>query len=217
MGSQLLATDENKRERHMRLLTERLIKIDSDFNEGKESLYQSKTECLKRELREILNGTHSEFVRKLEDLEEDRKESINRAESWRKYQLELASSLYKMEQVQAEQEYLAEKEGLKDRMLAAIEEKRKKLKEDMDILVIDAASSIVNSNTDMETSRFQTRKLRRRDKEEFRSSKKRQQSAGPPILLTLKEAEITDDINLISKLTSKKAAYGKRGVKPVNK
>ncbi len=51
-----MLVEEDKRDRHLRVMTERLAKIEHDFSDAKMSLYKEKLEALKREMKEIQDG-----------------------------------------------------------------------------------------------------------------------------------------------------------------
>lgn len=88
----------------------------------------------------ILQGTHPEFVQRLHQIEDERILCIENAKLWQDYQLSCAERLYHLETEQVEQDYISEKEGLRDKMLLQIEHRRRKLKEDRENLTIDGGS-----------------------------------------------------------------------------
>ena len=154
-------------------------------------------------LRIAYEGSHPIFSDRVQELERDRDECILRANLWRDYQLACAETMYHLEREQVEQEYLAEKNGLKEKMLQQIDERRKRLKEDRDALSIDNDASMDNGSRNANGAAV--RKLRRRVQEPApdttRTSKRRQQQ-GPPVQLALKENEILEDLFILSKLDS---------------
>lgn len=77
------------------------------------------------------------FVDRLKELERERDDTIDRATMWRDYQLSIAKTLFHQEREQIEQDYLQEKNGLKEKMLQQLEERRKRLREDRETLTIE--------------------------------------------------------------------------------
>lgn len=156
-------------------------------------------EVLKREIRELEAGSHPEFKERLKELEKEKQQLTEKANRWKEYQLQCAEAAYKEEREQAEQEYRTEKEGLKERLLAQIEERKRKLQEDKEALTID------NDLPTDTSSRLQPRKLRKRNPIEAAAemrAAKRKQPQGASLNERLKDTEIMDDLMQLSKVRS---------------
>ncbi|RUS27220.1 Sds3-like protein [Jimgerdemannia flammicorona] len=169
--------------------------------ENKERIYTDKLKAFQSELRAIQDGTQPEFLERLADLEDTRDTMIDQKRLFRNFQLECAGNQYELETKQAEEEYMAEKQGLREKMLAGVEERRKKLKEDKDNLDI-SNDVVIESQT-----RMHKRNLRKRGMEqnETKASKKRQLQA-PPFTFGLKEEDLMNDLLVMRKgMTTTKA------------
>ncbi|RUP52403.1 Sds3-like-domain-containing protein, partial [Jimgerdemannia flammicorona] len=127
---------ESKKDKRRREFTERMQRLNQEFMENKERIYTDKLKAFQSELRAIQDGTQPEFLERLADLEDTRDTMIDQKRLFRNFQLECAGNQYELETKQAEEEYMAEKQGLREKMLAGVEERRKKLKEDKDNLDI---------------------------------------------------------------------------------
>ncbi|KAL2914869.1 histone deacetylase and transcriptional regulator [Polyrhizophydium stewartii] len=96
------------------------------------SIFQQKLESYRRELKEIRLGQHPDYLEALAQLERERDAAILKAELFREYELQCAQEIYDKEHEAALAEYMAEKEGLREKMLGDLEERKRKLKEDRD-------------------------------------------------------------------------------------
>ncbi|RUS21242.1 hypothetical protein BC937DRAFT_93233 [Endogone sp. FLAS-F59071] len=134
-------------------------------------IYSDKLKAFQSELRAIQDGTQPEFLERLADLEETREMMIDQKQLFRNFQIECAEKQFELETTQAEEEYMvsqwafkairrrpkfglhsyeiiAEKQGLREKMLAGVEERRRKLKEDKDNLDISNGEYEINQKSD---------------------------------------------------------------------
>lgn len=116
-----------------------------------------------------------------------------------------AEQVYMDEKQAAEQEYYASKDGLKEKLLQQIDERKRKLLEEKESLTIDS---------DMQSElRSQQRKLRKRGAESSdrlagnnvanANNQKKKQAPVPFTSHKLKDYEIAEDFNVISKVIIK--------------
>jgi hypothetical protein len=82
---------------------------------------------LQTELVCIYKETHPEYNRLLNIIQDERNESISGALVFKNYQLEISQKFHQEELENVVTEMNQEKEALKDKMLIALEEKRRKL------------------------------------------------------------------------------------------
>ncbi|KAL1915586.1 uncharacterized protein VTP21DRAFT_6710 [Calcarisporiella thermophila] len=186
---------ESKRDRKRREVTERLSKMEQEFLENREIIYRDNIQAFQNEMRELEDGTHPEFLERLADLQASQNAMVQKAKLFRDYQVACARKQYETETTRAEEEYTMERQGLRERMLAAIEERRRKLKEDKDNIDISNDMSI-----ETHASLHQKRNLRKRGLEtnEPKTSKRRP-FQGPNNSHTLKDDERIDDVAMIRK------------------
>ncbi|ORY31887.1 hypothetical protein LY90DRAFT_512368 [Neocallimastix californiae] len=80
--------------------------------------------------KEIKEGTHPEFLSKIEKLDKARQEAIQFHEYMKECRIHCTNVLYENEIKAAMDEYMQEIQGLREKMLENIENKKRKLKEE---------------------------------------------------------------------------------------
>ncbi|KAG0067803.1 Sin3 histone deacetylase corepressor complex component SDS3 [Linnemannia elongata] len=181
-------------EKRRREFQERLIKLELEFEDNKQTIYNYQMARYKEEMDAILNGAHPDFHDQLEDLADARNVAIANARLYRDYQFECAQGAYELETEMAEEEYMNEREGLREKMLAVIDSKRRALRDDKENL------DIANDFALEPTSRaHQTRKLRRRgaDNEVGAKNSKKKASQPPAAKWLAVDADALDDLSLM--------------------
>jgi len=166
-------------------------KVEKDFAELKEKFFKEKIASLKREIDSINNGTHPGFCEKCKELEQVRDDKIYAAEQWRSYQLQNINNAFDAEKRQADEEYKAERQQMRERMIQTLLDKRKKLSDDKVAMGVPDA--------DIRTT---TRTLRRRggppqQSQQSNFKKKLNSNLAPQINYTLQNSEIQEDLNQI--------------------
>lgn len=181
-------------EKRRREFQERLIKLELEFEDNKQTIYNYQMARYKEEMDAILNGAHPDFHDQLEDLADARNVAIANARLYRDYQFECAQGAYELETEMAEEEYMNEREGLREKMLAVIDSKRRALRDDKENL------DITNDFALEPTSRaHQTRKLRKRGAEsEVGAKNSKKKASQPPAAKWLAvDADALDDLGLM--------------------
>lgn len=142
-------------------------------------------------------GTHPEYEERLQQLIDKRKQTLEKARLYRDYRLECVEKMFDAETRQVEEDYLAEKQGLKEQMLADMDERRKKLKEDFESFDITSDAAM-----DGNPRYHPQRKLRARQKEDTEVKvKKTKVTVRPSVSARLAENEINDDLAEIGKVS----------------
>ncbi|KAG0315338.1 Sin3 histone deacetylase corepressor complex component SDS3 [Linnemannia gamsii] len=183
-------------EKRRREFQERLIKLELEFEDNKQTIFNYQMARYKEEMDAILNGAHPDFHDQLEDLADARNVAIANARLYRDYQFECAQGAYELETEMAEEEYMNEREGLREKMLAVIDSKRRALRDDKENL------DITNDFALEPTSRaHQTRKLRKRgaDNEVGAKNSKKKASQPPAAKWLAVDADALDDLGLMRK------------------
>jgi len=163
-------------------------KIEKDFTDFKEKFLKDKIGQLKKEVDAIKNGTHPQFCEQCKELDDIKNERITAAEQWRQYQLQNINNMFEAERLQADEECTTEKRLLKERLINAIQDKKKKITEDK------APASL----PDTTETRTNTRQLRRRGAPPPPPPTQTKKKLTPPsINYTLKDSEIQEDLNAI--------------------
>ncbi|KAI9349999.1 Sds3-like-domain-containing protein [Zopfochytrium polystomum] len=176
-----------KKEKRHREFSERLEKVGRDFADNRERVYLDKLAKFQDEIREIQEGVHVEFQDRLRELEIERDAAIAKARLFLEYRLSCARETFKLEKAGSDEEYEAEKTALFDRINAAIEDRRKRLKEDRENMDIPdpTLTSTVRKITRSNAARAPESKDKKRPKH--------------PQLHPLKEHEIMEDLTWLRK------------------
>ncbi|KAG0287338.1 hypothetical protein BGZ98_004675 [Dissophora globulifera] len=232
-------TPDGRKEKRSRDFQDRLLKLELEFEENKQTIFDYQMARYKEEMDAILNGrlstinnqlaaygsiakgftgipllllgVHPDFHDQLQDLAETRDITIASARLYRDYQFECAQHAYELETELAEEEYMTEREGLREKMLAVIDSKRRALRDDKENL------DISNDFALEPTSRANnTRRLRKRGQEmEAGAKNSKRKTNQPPMAKWLaSDADALDDLSLIRKVfasgTTKKSGTVKK-------
>ncbi|KAI8358479.1 hypothetical protein EDC96DRAFT_241259 [Choanephora cucurbitarum] len=143
----------------------------------------------RRELKEAHQDTHTFYLDNIRDLEAMRQKMIEDGQLFREYQKQVTENQFRLEIYQAEEEYTAETQEIREKLFTVLEEKRRKLKEDKDNC--DLAYDLV-----MDTqARLHKRNLRKRGPENPDSkSNKKKHLNGPSLVFKLKDDDILSDM-----------------------
>lgn len=161
--------------------------------EIKEQMYRDKLANLKDQLRQLDNGTHPEYVKRIKRVEQMHDERMLLNEAFLAFETERIESEYIHEQRAAVREFEERKSDLKDSLIVELEEKKK---------MIEAERTSIELTTEgFEAKPPTTRKLRRRPNDPVPLPEKRKR--GPPATLNhvdllLLENDINEDIRLIA-------------------
>ncbi|KAF9960438.1 hypothetical protein BGZ72_006974 [Mortierella alpina] len=186
---------------------ERLLKLELEFEENKQTIFSYQMARYKEEMDAILNGVHPDFHDQLQDLAEARDAAIASARLYRDYQFECAQQAYELETEMAEDEYMNEREGLREKMLAVIDNKRRALRDDKENL------DIANDFALEPVSRaHHTRKLRKRVPEtEINKGPKRKANMPAPVRWVAVDSDAMEDLNSMRKVVPSGTTTKKTG------
>ncbi|KAK4511932.1 uncharacterized protein ATC70_003931 [Mucor velutinosus] len=184
-----LEAGDNKKIKRRKEMTGIMEDLNKDFLKKREKLHVEKLQAINQELKSAHQDTHPSYLDGLKDLEAMRRKTINDGVLFRKYQNEVTDNQFQLEIYQAEEEYTAEIQDIREKLFASLDEKRRKLKEEKDNC--DLAYDVILESQ----SRLHKRNLRKREKEhpENKSSKKKQLT-GPALVFKLKDDDILSDI-----------------------
>jgi len=168
-------------------------KIEKEFADLKEKFFKDKISQLKREIDSINHDTHPTFREKCRELEDIKSDKIWNAEQWKQYQLQNINNVFEAERRQAEEEYSAEKQQLKEKMINAIYDKQKKLTEEkMTMNLTDASDSRTNTRTLRKRGGVSTQQQQNNFKKKLNHI-----NTAPNINYTLRDFEILEDLSII--------------------
>lgn len=101
---------------------------------------------LQEQLSSIHQETHPEYARLVDIIRNERNESIQGAEIFKNYQLEISRKLYQEELESVVNDTNQEKEALRDKMLIALEDKRRRLEFELNSFALNSFSLEFNGN-----------------------------------------------------------------------
>jgi len=167
-----------------------------EYTEIKEQMYQDKLAHLKKQINQLNEGAHPEYVRRLKKVEQSYRERMRINQVVRELELEFAEQDYISEKKAAVREFEEKKVYLKDQLIAELEEKQKMIEQER--------TSMELTGDSMELKPINTRKLRRRGNEptESRSypgGEKRRKQPQATLTLMLDDSDINEDLKIINK------------------
>ncbi|KAI7889758.1 Sds3-like-domain-containing protein [Mucor mucedo] len=163
-------SSDGKRIKRRKEMTSKMEKLNSDFLDKKEGLYTENLVLINTELKEAHGDTHYQYVEGLRNLEGSRQKMIDDGRLFKEYQKQVTDKQFQLEIYQAQEEYTAETQEIREKLFTILEEKRRKLKEDKDNC--DLAYDVVLESQ----SRLHKRNLRKRGPEnaDNKASKRKQ-------------------------------------------
>jgi len=191
-------SDGDVSETRRREALEHMARIEKEFAELKDRLYQEKMFGLNKEIELVTSGTHHDFVDHMNNLEKKQAEKLRVAKLWRDYQLECIENIYKAEREHAENDHLNEQQSLREQMLSTLQEKVKRLEEEKNSMEITTVRSDANHDA-VSRGGPNTRKQRRKHLEQDNKNPKKRILAGPQMITALKEHEVMEDLLNIRK------------------
>lgn len=155
-------------------------------------MYQDKLANLKKQLEQLKNDTHPEYIRRYRKLEFQHRERLRVNEIHRDYSIECIERDFITEKKAAVKEYDEKRADLKENLVADFEEKRKMIESERHSMELTGDST--------ETKPTVTRKLRRRPNEPIPvAAEKRRKPTVSQLVLLLDDKEIENDLKLISR------------------
>lgn len=155
-------------------------------------MYQDKLANLKKQLEELKNLAHPEYIRRIKKLEEQYHEHLRLNEIYRDYLINCVERDFILEKNAAAKEYEEKKLDLRENLFDLYEDKRKQIELERHTMELTGDSVDVKPTV--------TRKLRRRPNDPIpvQSEKRRKPTSGQLVLL-LDEKEVENDLKLISR------------------
>jgi len=179
----------------------------SQFTEIKEQMYQDKLAHLKRQLQQLAEGTHTEWLRKVKKLDQQFKERMRINAVVKELELEMAEQDYQNEKRNAAKEFEEKKVYLKEQLIVQLEDKQR--------MIENERTSMELTGDSMELKPVITRKLRRRANEPTNGNGYSSNRYGPGEKrrklqpgglnswmaggLQLEDKEVDDDLRIINK------------------
>lgn len=184
-----------------------MAKLEEEFTELKEQVYQEKLGTYKKHLLELNNGSQADYLKRLNQLEKERDDRLFLAEVCRYYEIELINKECENEKKTAKEEYESKKVELKETLLHQLNEKKRSLEAEK--------ISMELTNDILEIKPAVTRKLRRRpnDPPPAPENNKRRRNSPAQINLLLDDSEMMADLKALNKLYIPPTEPSKNGTK----
>lgn len=155
-------------------------------------MYQDKLANLKKQLDQLKNDTHPEYIRRYRKLEIQHKERLRLNEIYRDFSIECVERDFIGEKKAAAKEFEEKKADLRENLIADFEEKRRQIESERHSMELTGDST--------ETKPTVTRKLRRRPNDPIPvAAEKRRKPTVSQLVLLLDDKEIDNDLKLISR------------------
>ncbi|KAG4305636.1 hypothetical protein PORY_001192 [Pneumocystis oryctolagi] len=138
-----LPMTESKKDKRRRLLIEKLDNISQDFLINRESYFHNQLISLQNEIQKLHDGTHSEYLDGLRDLEEIREKELKNIQLMEEFLLKRAENEFEHDVEALEEEFAMSKATLKSTLLSHLFSKKRRLHEDKELLDIVNDSSLV--------------------------------------------------------------------------
>uniref|UniRef100_A0A2M3Z7V2 Putative component of histone deacetyl n=1 Tax=Anopheles braziliensis TaxID=58242 RepID=A0A2M3Z7V2_9DIPT len=164
---------------------------NSQHLEIKEQMYQDKLASLKKQIQEVRNRTHPEYVRRVRRLQEELDDRLLLNECSRDYQISCAERDCILEKNAAAKEYEEKKAELKENLVNDLEDRKKMIELEFSTMELNGDSIDVKPTV--------TRKLRRRPNEPLPVPEKRRKPTTGQLVFLLDEKEVENDLKLISR------------------
>ncbi|KAH9629260.1 hypothetical protein HF086_008342 [Spodoptera exigua] len=159
--------------------------------EVKEQLYQDKLANLKKQLQQLEDGIHPEFLRRVKRLEHQLNERIRINKIYREHMYDVVEREYIAEKKAAAKEFEEKKIELRENLLNDFEDKRKMIESERHSMELNGDS--------MEVKPVMKRILRRRANEPAPAPEKRRKPLTTTLTFQLDERDIEADLRAISR------------------
>jgi len=167
---------------------------ETEVVKQEEELFQEKIASLKRQLQQVVDGSHSEYQKRLKKIELAHQERCLLNEVWRQCEMDRVKGECEAERRAATKELQEKTIELKESLLSEYEEKRRQVEVERNTIELTGDTLEVKSVT--------TRKLRRRPNDPVQpmtSSEKRRKVSPTQLNLLLDEGDIIEDLKILQR------------------
>ncbi|XP_052801772.1 sin3 histone deacetylase corepressor complex component SDS3-like [Mya arenaria] len=184
-----------------------VAKQETQYTEIKEQMYQDKLAFLKKQLKQLEEGTLPEFLKRNKKIDQQYRERLKYMEVFKEYELEIIEREFKKEKKLSTKDLEEKKVDLKESLIADLEEKRRSIELERSQLELTGGhcNFLLSTSLDViEAKPMSTRKLRRRPNDPIPIPEKRRKPASPAqINFYLDDGDIMDDLRIINKVGGK--------------
>ncbi|XP_050023011.1 sin3 histone deacetylase corepressor complex component SDS3 isoform X4 [Dermacentor andersoni] len=171
--------------------TDMVKQREEECTEIKEQMYRDKLATLKKQLAQLKDDTHPEYVKRLRKIEQLYQERLFMNEVFQCHEIERVEREYIHEKKAAVREFEEKKIDLRESLIMELEEKRR--------MVESERSTIELTGDSMEVKSVTTRKLRRRPNDPLPMPEKRRKTSPTQLNFLLDDGEILDDLKMLNK------------------
>ncbi|RVE45272.1 hypothetical protein evm_010094 [Chilo suppressalis] len=162
--------------------------------EVKEQMYQDKLANLKKQLQQLEDGIHTEYLRRVKRLEHQLHERLRLNKIYKDHMFDVVEREYAAEKKAAAKEFEEKKIELRENLLNDFEDKRKMIENERHSMELNGDS--------MEVKPVMKRILRRRANEPAPAPEKRRKPLATTLTYQLDERDVESDLRAISRHTS---------------
>uniref|UniRef100_A0A224Z6M2 Sin3 histone deacetylase corepressor complex component SDS3 n=1 Tax=Rhipicephalus zambeziensis TaxID=60191 RepID=A0A224Z6M2_9ACAR len=171
--------------------TDMVKQREEECTEIKEQMYRDKLATLKKQLTQLKEETHPEYLKRLRKIEQLYQERLFMNEVFQSHEVERVEREYTHEKKAAVREFEEKKIDLRESLIMELEEKRR--------MVESERSTIELTGDSMEVKSVTTRKLRRRPNDPLPMPEKRRKTSPTQLNFLLDDGEIIDDLKMLNK------------------
>lgn len=171
--------------------TDMVKQREEECTEIKEQMYRDKLATLKKQLAQLKEETHPEYLKRLRKIEQLYQERLFMNEVFQCHETERVEREYVQEKKAAVREFEEKKIDLRESLIMELEEKRR--------MVESERSTIELTGDSMEVKSVTTRKLRRRPNDPLPMPEKRRKTSPTQLNFLLDDGEIIDDLKMLNK------------------
>ncbi|XP_053625610.1 sin3 histone deacetylase corepressor complex component SDS3 [Plodia interpunctella] len=157
--------------------------------EIKEQIYQDKLANLKKQLQQLEDGVHPEFLRRVKRLEHQLHERLRLNRIYKDHMYEVVEKEYIAEKKAAAKEFEEKKVELRENLLSDFEDKRRAIENER--------SSMELNGDSMEVKPAMKRILRRRANDPAPAPEKRRKPLGTTLTFQLDDRDVDSDLRAI--------------------
>lgn len=187
-----------------------MVKQEEEYTEIKEQMYQDKLANLKKQLKQLQDGIHPDYMKRLKKLEQNYQSRQLLNEVFERIEEERVEREYYLEREAAQKDFDEKKVELRENLISDLEEKKRIIESERNTMELTGdKSSLQLSNLaiirrliledSMEVKPVTTRKLRRRPNDPLPMPEKRRKTMPTQLNFFLDDNEILDDLRIINK------------------
>ncbi|XP_054723539.1 sin3 histone deacetylase corepressor complex component SDS3-like isoform X3 [Uloborus diversus] len=187
-----------------------MVKQEEEYTEIKEQMYQDKLANLKKQLQQLEDGVHPEYLKRLKKLDQSFQTRQLLNEVFERIEKERVEREYFLEKEAAKKEFEEKQIELKENLISDLEEKKRIIEAERSNMELTGDKSSLQFadlaivrrlilEDSMEVKPVTTRKLRRRPNDPLPMPEKRRKTLPTQLNFLLEDNEILDDLRILNK------------------